>query len=82
MNQNGESPNRIPRGIVTHCPQCGTQVVPESVIVGWSEGATYDTPLGSTVWITCKTCAKQLKSGNPTSTPQSMDDALRKLEEG
>ena len=81
MAQNGESPDRIPMGIVNQCPNCGTQVVPENVVVGWNAGATDSRPLGPSIWITCRGCAKHLKSIYPTYAAQSMDDALRKLEE-
>ena len=82
MNQNGKSPDRIPRGISSPCPNCQTPVVPESVVVGWNEGATYETPLGPVVWITCRVCIKHLKSVSPIYAAQSMEDALKKLEEG
>src|SRR6266446_781381 len=77
MNKNGESPDRIPRGISNLCPNCQTSVVPENVVVGWNKGATYETPLGSAVWITCRVCTKHLKSVSPIYPAKSMDDALR-----
>ena len=82
MDQNGESPDRIPRRINNPCPNCLTQVLPKNVVVGWSEGATYTTPLGPAVWITCRGCGKHLKSVSPIYAAQSMEDALKKLEEG
>lgn len=83
MNQNGESPNRIPGGLSNACPNCQTEVIPKNVVVGWSEGAQYETPLGPAVWIACRGCNKRLKGVYPLiHPPQSMDDALRILEEG
>jgi hypothetical protein len=81
MDQNGESPDRIPRRINNPCPNCLTQVLPKNVVVGWSAGAQYETPLGPAVWITCKECGKHLKSLSPTYPAKSMNDALSILEE-
>jgi len=82
MDQNGKSPVRIPQGMNSLCPNCLTQVVPKNVVVGWSEGAQYETPLGPAVWITCKGCGKHLKSISPSSPAKSMNDVLRILGEG
>jgi RNase P subunit RPR2 len=82
MDQNGKNPVRIPEGIRSLCPNCLTQVVPKNVVVGWNAGATYTNPLGPTVWITCRGCGKHLKSVSPIYAAQSMEDALKKLEEG
>jgi RNase P subunit RPR2 len=82
MDQNGINQVRIPKGITSLCPNCLTQVVPKNVVVGWSAGATYTNPLGPTVWITCRGCGKHLKSVSPIYAAQSMEDALKKLEEG
>ena len=82
MDQNGKNPACIPKAINGMCPNCLTQVVPKNVVVGWSAGATYTNPLGPTVWITCRGCGKHLKSVSPIYAAQSMEDALKKLEEG
>jgi RNase P subunit RPR2 len=82
MDKNGKNPARIPKAISGMCPNCLTQVVPKNVVVGWSAGATYTNPLGPTVWITCRGCGKHLKSVSPIYAAQSMEDALKKLEEG
>ena len=82
MDQNGKNPTCIPKGMSSLCPNCLTQIAPKNVVVGWSEGTTYATPLGPAVWITCRGCGKHLKSVSPLYATQSMDDALKKLAEG
>ena len=46
MAENGGSPDRIPMGTPALCLKCGTEVIPANVVVGWSEGATDERPLG------------------------------------
>ena len=82
MDQNGKNPARIPKGISSLCPNCLTQVVPKNVVVGWNAGAAYTNSLGPTIWITCRGCGKHLKAVSPIYAAQSMEDALKKLEEG